>query len=562
MPIFLLGIIRPMGIIYDVRWNFFKILLLPLLLINLSSFTKGAEKINGANILSIVPSARISALGGSAVAGEMEAERQNLTLSYVYWPKNLNYAGFFYFYPSSGWPGQRIIGISSRYLNLNNFVNKTDRYLQAGLSYAQNLGNWKVRKILAGINLNFFQQRFAREQKNFYTVDLGILYKTPVENLNMGIGFQNVGQKLDFLGEENNLPFLTKIGTAYTVKMKKNSSLNFLLDLNFPHHYNSYINVGSELNLTSYLAFRWGYQSKRGTKIEPGIKTRLRYGLGLNKWGIKIDYAFAPKELLQENGHSLGIGISFGAPRKDKAALNKEEKIALYLQRGDQYRREGDLMVAAGEYKNVLGLDPENKAAKEGLGEIVKAFYMRGKDAFESERYDESLIQWERILQVFPEHKGAKIFLELTKTKIEELREKNQSEELKKEEEQKGIEQRKKETQSYDLWKDIPKLPTNNELKEGQEPDRNRQIISSEQQPEKKEPETQAEPSVPEGETNPFIEKTKRNLAQKYLTIGINFYKNNQFPEAIKEFEKVLQLTPENEAAKDYLEKAKNKLEN
>ncbi|MFH1259358.1 MAG: PorV/PorQ family protein [Elusimicrobiota bacterium] len=570
--------------------------MLPIIAASVVSFSLGEGRIIGGDILSITPTIKSLALGGAGTAGFFGGsvfsnpaglpalKNQDLNLSYVYWQKNVSYSGFSYAYPLTGWPWQRVVSISSRYLYLSRKLSMENilpqpaaaaatAYTEVSLAYAQNLGDWKMRKVMAGLKLNFLLENNKPDQKKFYTADIGFLYSTPVENLNLALSAQNIGQKINFIEEGNRLPRLLKLGSAYTLKIGQKSSFDFLVDLNVPNHYKTFVSVGGELKLRPGIALRAGYQSRREEKIEENWKTRLRSGVGFSKGGGRLDYTYASGELLGKNEHALSLGVSFGSPTKDKDTIRKEEKIAFYLLQGDLHRREGDLMVAAGEYKNVINLDSQNKKAKEGLSEIIKSFYVRAKDSFEGGSYEESLMQWERILQIFPEHKGAKSYFDLTQQKIQELKDKKREEELKEEQNRLNTEQRKKELKSYDIWDPAPqpsvtqekgvinRQPKPKKLPVSKRSMKNGANNIKKEEPLLKEEKNTDEPKVDSQENIHFINRNRQDQAEKSLTKGIGFYEDENYLEALKEFGKVLRLDPSNGKAKEYLEKVKIKIE-
>jgi len=216
--------------------------------------------------------------------------------------------------------------------------------------------------------------------------------------------------------------------------------LGILLQLHvrMPMHDSNYIALGSEYWLYDWFAIRLGYRTKSD------IGDGLHYGLGFAYRDLGIDYAFVPYGDLGSS-HRVSLYFIFGSPRKAFSDVIREEQIAIHLAQGERYYQDGALIAAKEEFIKVLELDQTNKEAKQGIDRIVNVIYMQGLDLYESGKYKEALIQWEKVLELQPNHAGADKYLKLTKKKIEEEKRLSQEELRKKKEEEEKRRRRRRE---------------------------------------------------------------------------------------------------------------------
>ena len=141
------------------------------------------------------------------------------------------------------------------------------------------------------------------------SVNLGVIYDSPVENLKVGASLHNIGGDMPaFFTESTSLPQLFRLGGAYTVhfqprvapeaegeeltleQLSSRDRLLFALDFNFPSDASPDARLGVEYLLHTGLAFRGGYNSRSAFDFF----THLSGGLGYSSNTYQVDYAFAP----------------------------------------------------------------------------------------------------------------------------------------------------------------------------------------------------------------------------------------------------------------------------
>ncbi|MFB0526925.1 MAG: hypothetical protein ACETVO_05600, partial [bacterium] len=194
--------------------------------------------------------------------------------------------------------------------------------------------------------------------------DLGALYKTGIDNLNVGLNIQNIGTRIKFIRESASLPLNFRFGLAYELFPK--NPLTLTLDFNKLNNESIYLGLGAECWITDYAAVRIG------GKFDPDIKDRIRFGLGLKRKNLRLDYAYTPHKILGDT-HQFSIGLYFGRVEvereKEKVMIEKEEEariaslIATLHEEGMVYLEQKQYIRAIGKFSEILLLDPEDKKA-------------------------------------------------------------------------------------------------------------------------------------------------------------------------------------------------------
>jgi len=152
---------------------------------------------------------------------------------------------------------------------------------------------------------NIVKQQVSDKSARSTFANLGILYE-PIENLKVGVSFQNIGAEIKGLGERGrneNIPQIIRLGAAYTMivtqeklpieqedEQSSGNKLIIAVDMIKPSERRIGINLGLEYSLQNGFVLRGGYQSN--TDFE--LLSSLRGGLGYATANYRIDYAFVP----------------------------------------------------------------------------------------------------------------------------------------------------------------------------------------------------------------------------------------------------------------------------
>lgn len=189
-----------------------------------------------------------------------------------------------------------------------------------------------------GINTKFINQRIWNSSANGFAVDVGGLYKTQLEGLQMGFSISNFGTDMRLSGRDLRnvidpdilnegvekipvsyetdsftLPLLFRFGVSYKQSIfSEGSDLTFAMDLLHPNNDEESINLGAEYLMFDTFALRAGYRSLFLRDRTSGMS----FGGGLivsplgSNMDIAIDYGYVDWGLLNAV-HNFSLGLMF-----------------------------------------------------------------------------------------------------------------------------------------------------------------------------------------------------------------------------------------------------------
>ena len=170
------------------------------------------------------------------------------------------------------------------------------------LTYAKSYGSFQF-----GGNLKYINSKIENSATAF-AVDLGTNWNLPDNKTSVAAVISNLGTKMKFNNESENLPLLIKTGCSSYVL----DNLLVALDINFPNDNNIYFNLGAEYEIPvkgkTGVFLRAGYDGRN--KDIPGFNW-LNLGFGISHSDISFDYAFVPYGEIGMT-HLFSLGIKFG----------------------------------------------------------------------------------------------------------------------------------------------------------------------------------------------------------------------------------------------------------
>lgn len=167
-------------------------------------------------------------------------------------------------------------------------------------SYARSFGE----VVSGGATLKYVRTALDTLKENAMAVDAGLLSRTPVENMTLGVTMRNFGTNIG----PDSMPLTFKGGVAYRALEKKllvTSDVDWLTT-----ERRGYFAVGGEYWVSRNLAARAGYQFGHGSDQAQSKLVGLGAGLGLKFGRFKLDYAFQPYGDLG-NTHRVTLGMRF-----------------------------------------------------------------------------------------------------------------------------------------------------------------------------------------------------------------------------------------------------------
>lgn len=170
-----------------------------------------------------------------------------------------------------------------------------------GFAYAFNM----TESISLGMNIKGIVQKIENEEASSFAIDIGQLYRPPIQGLTLSAVVQNIGPRIKYAIEGDRLPLTLKFGSVYRIP---NQPLTFTCDLSKPIDNNWRINLGMEVQLKRLVVLRGGFNSQVFKDLGSGITC----GFGFSLKHYQLDYAFIPYDELG-NTHRISITFRFDA---------------------------------------------------------------------------------------------------------------------------------------------------------------------------------------------------------------------------------------------------------
>jgi len=128
--------------------------------------------------------------------------------------------------------------------------------------------------------------------------DFGTIYKTGLKSLAFGVSINNFSREVRYERENFQLPLSFKIGISMNVidlvpDLAENHSLYLSVDAIHPRSFPEYLNIGGEYLFAKTVALRVGY-------ITHHSDYGLTAGIGVQKFGVGIDYSFMPHKVFND----------------------------------------------------------------------------------------------------------------------------------------------------------------------------------------------------------------------------------------------------------------------
>jgi len=220
--------------------------------------------------------------------------------------------------PGNSWG---VLGISAQILSQTDIPKVDNTGTQVGefsprsgaasISYARNLWN----SLNLGVTGRYINESIDGDAANAIAGDVGALYRW--RSLSFGVSVSQIGGKMKFLKEEEDLPLTVRTGMGLNLFKE---SLTLAVDGNFPRDNNPSVHTGLEVTLNHQDPFHPGAHSDLAWHLRSGYRTDRRenlvdasgagftFGLGVSYKSGGIDFAYSPLGAL---GDSLQVGLHY-----------------------------------------------------------------------------------------------------------------------------------------------------------------------------------------------------------------------------------------------------------
>ena len=200
------------------------------------------------------------------------------------------------------------------------------------LSYSRNLTD----RFSIGGSAKYIQQRIWNETASGFAFDVGLLFKTQLEGLNIGMAISNFGQGMKLEGQDllrpidinqgynyNNstitsrlftddweLPLIFTVGTAWDYSISDDFGILLAADAKIPSNQTTYANIGGQIRLSEFFFARLGYNSLFKQYAEEGLTLGAGINYSLAGLKIKVEYAYLDFGVLGDiSRYSLSISF-------------------------------------------------------------------------------------------------------------------------------------------------------------------------------------------------------------------------------------------------------------
>lgn len=280
-------------------------------------FSQGSS--SGVSHLNIPGLPRPAAMGQALVAdpGELssaatnpanllKAESAEIVLSHSEWIQDVRSEFLTARIPVSGFS----MGVSVRSTNIEGIEIRerpgpplgtvTARSLSIGATGALEV----MENATVGLTLRYLYEKMYVDEANGYSLDLGMLYRTPLEGLTGGFSVTNLGKLGAFRQESSSLPTMLNLGARYGLSFDEFTVLlapAFLMRL---EPSTPMAALGAEVSYLEMVSLRVGYQSGYDART-------LSAGLGVRYGLVGVDYAYVPFSEDLGASHIISVGVSF-----------------------------------------------------------------------------------------------------------------------------------------------------------------------------------------------------------------------------------------------------------
>jgi hypothetical protein len=257
---------------------------------------------------------------GSLTGNEVSAQH----LAYL---ESIHYEQLSFVHPLTSAPGdaKKGIGFSVQYLGSGDIAGTDDtgasignfssHYAAYNLSYGQTLTD----KLSLGITGKWINAAIDDVSANAFALDFGSLYRMS-DSLSFAGSLTNVGTKLKFLSDGDNLPLAFHAAAVY----KPTHQWTVTGEGIFSENGLASAHMGTEWRPLDSIALRVGYKTDTLKGLSPiaGLTT----GVGIYVWGQELAYAFSPYGDLG-NTQYFSLVAHFGADMEARRNLIQYQNI-------------------------------------------------------------------------------------------------------------------------------------------------------------------------------------------------------------------------------------------
>lgn len=266
-----------------------------------------------------------------------------------------------------------------------------------GIAYSRDI----TSSISFGLAGKGIYQKIDDENATGMAFDIGLhFHPMTLHYLTFGANVQNIGPKLKFREESDDLPLNFRVGTALSFPER---GFTFATELNLPNDNNPRLSAGLEYWIKELFAFRTGYRYKfEGNDATDDDLEGMSVGVGFYISGAEIDYAYAPFGNLGDT-HRISLTYSFidlMPVQETKQDIAEFEERVVYEE--EPYEEEIVLEDVPAEEEIASPATPNKQTLEEARKKAVEDLYTSGNYKFQNEMFEAAQKDFEKILNDFP----------------------------------------------------------------------------------------------------------------------------------------------------------------
>jgi outer membrane protein OmpA-like peptidoglycan-associated protein len=299
------------------------VLLIGMMAVNGHSIRFGSKSTTAAQFLEVPVGARAIGMGGafSAVcddansiywnpAGLASLDGDSLTFMHSMMFENVNYEYLAYAFP---FPQIGVMGVALQYLSYGKLEERDYLGDQRGTFSPKDMAaNFSYSTMWQGLHiggtLKYISSKI-RDTASMAALDAGIQYPIWNDKLMLSGAVKNIGGKMKFGVERNELPLNVSVGAAWQYSKK----LLFSGEVTGSRNGEPFVSAGTEYNFyraDNLKAYgRAGYNTRMITS-ELGALAGASVGLGFELKQMRFDYAWVPMGDLGQT-HYISMGLRF-----------------------------------------------------------------------------------------------------------------------------------------------------------------------------------------------------------------------------------------------------------
>ena len=335
--------------------NKYLLIIVITLLLGNKSFSQVFSGTTAGQFLKIEVGAKAIAMGGAFVSqandasalywnpgGLSKLQNNGAMFTHTYWLADINH-DFVGIVLKIG--EQHTIGFSYTSLTMGDMKVRTEVYPEGtgelftasdyslGVSYGLDL----TEDFSIGLTGKYVGENIWHMSASTIAFDFGLLYYTPIKNLQLGVSISNIGGKMKFSGEDNfiyysynpdehgnsdkiyaelkmdewDLPLIYRVGLSFKALDVEIHVLTISADAIHPNDYDESVNIGCEYGFKERFFLRAGYKSLFMEESVEGLTAGVGLIYFLTDYvPIKVDYAYADFSRLQ-SVHRISVEIGF-----------------------------------------------------------------------------------------------------------------------------------------------------------------------------------------------------------------------------------------------------------